>query len=75
MQLFKFDAGDSVVVCVNNLGALSSLEMAVIARATINSMGNFRLIFLNHHKHPNTFFVVVPSGDILLVSDLCILCN
>lgn len=54
-----FDAGDSVVVCVNNLGALSSLEMAVITRATINSLGNFSLIFLKHHKHPDTFFVVV----------------
>ncbi|CAF94050.1 unnamed protein product, partial [Tetraodon nigroviridis] len=31
-------SGDSVVVCVNNLGALSSLEMAVITRATINSL-------------------------------------
>ncbi|XP_060888045.1 triokinase/FMN cyclase isoform X1 [Labrus mixtus] len=27
--------GDSVVVCVNNLGALSCLEMAVVTRATI----------------------------------------
>lgn len=39
-----FDAGDSVVVCVNNLGALSSLEMAVITRATITSLGTFSLI-------------------------------
>ncbi|XP_074480316.1 triokinase/FMN cyclase [Sebastes fasciatus] len=28
-------SGDSVVVCVNNLGALSCLEMAVVTRATI----------------------------------------
>ncbi|XP_060888046.1 triokinase/FMN cyclase isoform X2 [Labrus mixtus] len=29
------NSGDSVVVCVNNLGALSCLEMAVVTRATI----------------------------------------
>ncbi|KAM3590268.1 uncharacterized protein V6R79_006860 [Siganus canaliculatus] len=31
-------SGDSVVVCVNNLGALSCLEMAVVTRATIISL-------------------------------------
>ncbi|XP_056881859.1 triokinase/FMN cyclase isoform X2 [Takifugu flavidus] len=31
-------SGDSVVVCVNNLGALSSLEMAVVTQAAINSL-------------------------------------
>lgn len=41
-----FDAGDSVVVCVNNLGALSSLEMAVVTQAAINSLGN--LLFKHH---------------------------
>lgn len=44
MQLFVFAAGDSVVVCVNNLGALSFLEMAVLTRATINSLGTFSAI-------------------------------
>ncbi|XP_010783277.1 bifunctional ATP-dependent dihydroxyacetone kinase/FAD-AMP lyase (cyclizing)-like, partial [Notothenia coriiceps] len=32
---FFFHTGNSVVVCVNNLGALSCLEMAVVTRATI----------------------------------------
>ncbi|XP_041926959.1 triokinase/FMN cyclase [Alosa sapidissima] len=31
-------SGDSVVICVNNLGALSSLEMAVVTRAAISSL-------------------------------------
>ncbi|XP_068164186.1 triokinase/FMN cyclase isoform X2 [Antennarius striatus] len=31
-------SGDSVVVCVNNLGALSCLEMAVVTRAAIMSL-------------------------------------
>lgn len=46
MQPFVFDAGDSVVVCVNNLGALSSLEMAVVTKAAISSLGN--LLFKHH---------------------------
>lgn len=44
IRLFVFGAGDSVVVCVNNLGALSSLEMAVVTRAAINTLGNFSFI-------------------------------
>ncbi|XP_029943939.1 triokinase/FMN cyclase [Salarias fasciatus] len=32
--------GDTVVLCVNNLGALSCLEMAVVTRAAINSLEN-----------------------------------
>lgn len=35
-----FLTGDTVVVCVNNLGALSCLEMAVVARAAVISLGN-----------------------------------
>uniref|UniRef100_A0A667YR64 Triokinase/FMN cyclase n=1 Tax=Myripristis murdjan TaxID=586833 RepID=A0A667YR64_9TELE len=31
-------SGDNVVVCVNNLGALSCLEMAVVTRAAINCL-------------------------------------
>ncbi|KAI1888363.1 hypothetical protein AGOR_G00184230 [Albula goreensis] len=31
-------SGDSVVLCVNNLGALSCLEMAVVTRATISCL-------------------------------------
>lgn len=31
--------GDSVVLCVNNLGALSCLEMAVVTRAAIGCLG------------------------------------
>ena len=34
-------AGDGVVVCVNNLGALSCLEMAVVTRAAIICLGNY----------------------------------
>lgn len=37
------NTGDSVVVCVNNLGALSSLEMAVITQAVIICLGNYGL--------------------------------
>ncbi|XP_034713029.1 triokinase/FMN cyclase isoform X1 [Etheostoma cragini] len=33
-------SGDSVVVCVNNLGALSCLEMAVVTGATITCLEN-----------------------------------
>ncbi|KAG7496603.1 triokinase/FMN cyclase [Solea senegalensis] len=33
-------SGDSVVVCVNNLGALSCLEMAVVSRAAIICLEN-----------------------------------
>lgn len=35
-----FNTGDRVVVCVNNLGALSVLEMSVITRAAIICLGN-----------------------------------
>uniref|UniRef100_A0A667YYG6 Triokinase/FMN cyclase n=1 Tax=Myripristis murdjan TaxID=586833 RepID=A0A667YYG6_9TELE len=35
-------SGDNVVVCVNNLGALSCLEMAVVTRAAINCLGMVR---------------------------------
>uniref|UniRef100_A0A8B9RLL3 Triokinase/FMN cyclase n=1 Tax=Astyanax mexicanus TaxID=7994 RepID=A0A8B9RLL3_ASTMX len=31
-------SGDTVILCVNNLGALSSLEMAVVSRAAINCL-------------------------------------
>ncbi|KAF7706318.1 triokinase/FMN cyclase [Silurus meridionalis] len=31
-------SGDSVILCVNNLGALSCLEMAVVTRAAINCL-------------------------------------
>ncbi|KAL0970634.1 hypothetical protein UPYG_G00244840 [Umbra pygmaea] len=31
-------SGDSVVLCVNNLGALSCLEMAVVTRAAVNCL-------------------------------------
>lgn len=34
-----FPTGDSVVVCVNNLGALSCLEMAVVTRSAIICLG------------------------------------
>lgn len=37
------NTGDSVVMCVNNLGALSSLEMAVITQAVIICLGNYGL--------------------------------
>ncbi len=39
-----FYTGDSVVVCVNNLGALSCLEMAVVTRAAIICLGNYGYI-------------------------------
>ncbi|TNN21906.1 Triokinase/FMN cyclase [Liparis tanakae] len=32
--------GDAVVVCVNNLGALSCLEVAVVTKAAIACLGN-----------------------------------
>lgn len=32
--------GDSVVVCVNNLGGLSCLEMAVVTRAAVMCLGD-----------------------------------
>ncbi|CAL8241338.1 unnamed protein product [Merluccius merluccius] len=32
------NSGDSVVVCVNNLGALSCLEMAVVTRAALSTL-------------------------------------
>ncbi|XP_030636245.1 triokinase/FMN cyclase [Chanos chanos] len=32
-------SGDSVVLCVNNLGALSCLEMAVVTRAAVRCLG------------------------------------
>uniref|UniRef100_A0AAX7SQS1 Triokinase/FMN cyclase n=1 Tax=Astatotilapia calliptera TaxID=8154 RepID=A0AAX7SQS1_ASTCA len=35
-----FPTGDCVVVCVNNLGALSCLEMAVVTRSAIICLGN-----------------------------------
>lgn len=35
-----FLTGDRVVVCVNNLGALSCLEMAIVARAAVICLGN-----------------------------------
>lgn len=44
---FFFTAGDTVVVCVNNLGALSSLEMAVVTRAAIICLGNHQWIHFN----------------------------
>lgn len=34
-----FPTGDCVVVCVNNLGALSCLEMAVVTRSAIICLG------------------------------------
>lgn len=34
-----FALGDNVVLCVNNLGALSCLEMAVVAQAAISYLG------------------------------------
>lgn len=43
-ESFFFNTGDGVVVCVNNLGALSALEMAVITRAAIVCLGNYGLI-------------------------------
>lgn len=45
-ESFFFNTGDGVVVCVNNLGALSALEMAVITRAAIVCLGNYGLIHL-----------------------------
>ncbi len=39
-ESFFSQTGDSVVLCVNNLGALSCLEMAVVARAAIFDLGN-----------------------------------
>lgn len=39
--------GDRVVLCVNNLGALSCLEMAVVTRAAINYLSE------------NTFYVYI----------------
>lgn len=43
--VFLFYTGDSVVVCVNNLGALSCLEMAVVTRAAIICLGNYGYIY------------------------------
>lgn len=38
--VFLFDSGDALILCVNNLGALSCLEMAVVTRAAIMSLGS-----------------------------------
>lgn len=37
--------GDSVVLCVNNLGALSGLEMAVVTRAAISCLSETTFMF------------------------------
>uniref|UniRef100_A0A3Q2TI25 Triokinase/FMN cyclase n=1 Tax=Fundulus heteroclitus TaxID=8078 RepID=A0A3Q2TI25_FUNHE len=37
-------SGDSVVLCVNNLGALSCLEMAVVTRAAITCLENRKVV-------------------------------
>lgn len=61
---FVFDTGDSVVVCVNNLGALSSLEMAVITRAAIICLGNYGEPWLAEQGiTTNSFIVHVAECD------------
>lgn len=41
-----FAVGDTVVLCVNNLGALSCLEMAVVTRAAISCLGKTHQQFI-----------------------------